>query len=129
MKRLDQRISTALDEVQSAEQRLAAVVAKVRSSCLHDIVYHQAGYNGTPLPDQFCGSRHHEMRTCAACGLTEEGNWGRFKVLTTDVIVPVPHVAPYRLPYAAERPAPAPARDTQAALRSAQPNTNTGEIA
>lgn len=102
MIRLDPRISQALSEVSDAEAKLARVVTACRMNCAHDLVYHQKGYSSAPLPDQFAGSRFHEMRVCCSCGLTEEGNWGHFKVLTTDAIVPVSSVAPHRLPHSAE---------------------------
>ena len=119
--RLAPVIVELISKVRIAEQCLASAVAEIRKTCPHDLVYHQAGYNGTPLPDQFSGSRHHEMRTCCNCGLTEEGRWGCFEVLKTEAIIPVSYVASYRLPNAAERRAtPAqssaeqrPARETE----------------
>lgn len=80
---LHPRLIVAGKKVSKAEVAFAAVVRDVQRKCKHEVVHGRP--SGRPF--EYLDTYWQEARVCKACGLYEEGDWGKFRKLRTENVV------------------------------------------
>lgn len=80
---LHPRLLAAQRKLDKAELAFDAVLKEVQNKCGHEVVH--ARRAGKPF--LYLDTYWQEARVCKACGMYEQGYWGRFRVLTTENVV------------------------------------------